>query len=104
MPPPGVRAALSARLPHSNTRALWAFALFVAVQVGDGVLIGARPLRGQIHRDCRRIISPRLFLSFGAGNSDRGLRLRHADSLGAAAELIKFQTMRARRRPSKGSG
>src|SRR4026209_2713802 len=38
MPPPGVRAALSARLPHSNTRALWAFALFVAVQVGDGVL------------------------------------------------------------------
>jgi hypothetical protein len=32
------RLRLTDRLPHSQTRALWALALFVAVQVADGVL------------------------------------------------------------------
>jgi hypothetical protein len=34
----GLRSSLSMRLPNSNTRAFWALALFVAVQIGDGVL------------------------------------------------------------------
>lgn len=34
----GFQAGLSRRLPNSNTRAFWALALFIAVQVADGVL------------------------------------------------------------------
>jgi hypothetical protein len=36
--PAGLRSSLSRRLPNSNTRAFWALALFVAVQIADGVL------------------------------------------------------------------
>ncbi len=31
-------SSFAARLPNSNTRAFWALALFIAVQVADGVL------------------------------------------------------------------
>jgi hypothetical protein len=36
--PAGSRLGLSATLPNSDTRAYWALALFVAVQIADGVL------------------------------------------------------------------
>src|SRR5262245_45289281 len=67
---PDVRRALSKPLPNSRTRALWALALFVAVQVADGVLTAVGVAR------------------FGSGVEANPLLVHSIETFGPGAALV----------------